>query len=267
MEGFIPTVEWMSEKFDEMNEKLFNDVLGSCTFRIFTKGKGMNGNVLGWFKCGGKNVRVVNSNRKIYTVVNGSITYINKNNFTKLYKPIIELNGNYIWTEKAALSTLVHEMCHYYVDMQGYHPKRCHGKDFMNIAKIVSEKAPELFTVQRLASAEQMSEMDLKPEFKIKRENRLINKISNSVPTFIFYNTGTVKYINCNKMSLVNDIVSIEKHNKKINKIVISEDNALKSTLRNLGYTHTMTKYGRYWNVSDEKWVNDIDKFELKIVG
>ena len=83
MEGFIPTVEWMSEKFDEMNEKLFNDVLGSCTFRIFTKGKGMNGNVLGWFKCGGKNVRVVNSNRKIYTVVNGSITYINKNNFTK----------------------------------------------------------------------------------------------------------------------------------------------------------------------------------------
>ena len=148
----------------------------------------MYGNALGWFCCGGKNVRVVNSSDKIYTVVNHSIVYIDKGNFVSLYKPIIKLNGNYTWSEKAALSTLVHEMCHYYVDMHGCHPKRCHGNEFKRIAKIVSDKAPELFTVQRLASAEQMSEMNLKSEIKEKKENRLINKISNSVPTFIFYN-------------------------------------------------------------------------------
>ncbi len=267
MENFILTTEWMSEKFNEMNARLFDYELGSCSFEIFTKGRGMYGNTLGWFCCGGKNIRVVNSSRKIYTVVNHSIVYIDKGNFVSLYKPIIKLNGNYTWSEKAALSTLVHEMCHYYVDMHGCHPKRCHGNEFKHIAKIVSDKAPELFTVQRLASAEQMSEMDLKSEIKEKKENRLINKISNSVPTFIFYNTGKVKYINCNKMSLVNDIIRREKHNNSISKIVISEDISLKSTLRNLGFRQTMTKYGRYWDVSNQKWVNDINKFEVKVVG
>ena len=160
MENFILTTEWMSEKFNEMNARLFDYELGSCSFEIFTKGRGMYGNALGWFCCGGKNVRVVNSSDKIYTVVNHSIVYIDKGNFVSLYKPIIKLNGNYTWSEKAALSTLVHEMCHYYVYMHGCYPKRCHGKEFKRIAKIVSDKAPELFTVQRLASAEQMSEMN-----------------------------------------------------------------------------------------------------------
>lgn len=38
---FKPTPQWMAEKYDEMNMKLFRNELGPCDFGIFTSGKGI----------------------------------------------------------------------------------------------------------------------------------------------------------------------------------------------------------------------------------
>ena len=34
------TVEWMAEKYEEMNQQLFGGALGACRFKVFTTGKG-----------------------------------------------------------------------------------------------------------------------------------------------------------------------------------------------------------------------------------
>ena len=163
------TTQWMAEKYNEMNQQLFNGELGGCDFSIFKTGKGSRGNVLGWFKMCGSGIKYNRSDRRLYYYNPYYVqpkTYINRNNFVELCKPRIELNGNYRWTEKAALSTLVHEMCHYYNVMYGYEPTRAHGREFKEIAAYVSSKSNCIFTVQRLASAEQMNEMDFTDSMK-----------------------------------------------------------------------------------------------------
>ena len=100
--------------------------------------------------------------------------YIDRNNFAELCHPTIELNGNYSGTEHGFLETLVHEMCHYYTEMDGYCPRQGHGFEFRNIGSIVTSRSNGMFTIQRLASAEQMTELELSDEMKAKRERRLV---------------------------------------------------------------------------------------------
>ena len=40
-EKFTPTVDWIEEKYIELNEWLFNGKLGNCLFEVYTSGKGM----------------------------------------------------------------------------------------------------------------------------------------------------------------------------------------------------------------------------------
>lgn len=46
---FKPTTEWVQANYYKLNKELFNGKLGLCKLRPFTKGKGANGNILGWF--------------------------------------------------------------------------------------------------------------------------------------------------------------------------------------------------------------------------
>lgn len=46
-EKIRPTVEWMREKYDELNSWLFGGQLGGCNFNIFTTGRGSQGGTLG----------------------------------------------------------------------------------------------------------------------------------------------------------------------------------------------------------------------------
>ena len=50
---FRPTVDWMEEKYDEMNALLFNNDLSSCYFKVFTSGRGSQGRTLGFFSING----------------------------------------------------------------------------------------------------------------------------------------------------------------------------------------------------------------------
>lgn len=165
------TPEWMKEKFDEMNKLLFDGKLKPCRLSLFTSGEGSRGHTLGWFKHRplsysknrhdefGKHPSFVKDSW-------GDRIWLNKDNFNQYADPEIQLNGNYNWTEKAALSTLVHEMCHYYDYKDGWVPIQGHGPSFRSIAAWVSSKSNDFFTVERLAKAEQMDEMDFTDSMK-----------------------------------------------------------------------------------------------------
>jgi hypothetical protein len=131
---FRPTVEWMSERYDEANKKLFGGTLGKCDFKIFTTGRGSRGGTNGWFSFSAKGISV-DWNYQLYS----SGRSINKFNFYETAKPTISLNGNKRGSEWAFMVTLVHEMCHYYTYQNGIKPKRGHGREFTKIAKTITE--------------------------------------------------------------------------------------------------------------------------------
>lgn len=164
------TTDWMSEKFNEMNTLLFGGVLKPCKLTIFTKGKGSRGGVLGWYyfkKEYGVSYEKYGKGFQAYFKDScGNKFMITEEDYNYYFNPEIQLNGNYKWTEKSALSTLVHEMCHYYVYHNGYAPKQFHGPEFREVAEMVSKKSNDFFTVERLARAEQMKEMDFTESMK-----------------------------------------------------------------------------------------------------
>ena len=143
---FRPTVDWMKRRYDEANEKLFNGALGKCDFAVFTTGRGSRkGGINGWFKLKGSNIFRSRANYKLFQANPKTpftpTTYLNKDNFVDLGKPTIELNGNKIGSEWAFMVTLVHEMCHYFVEMNGIAPARPHGREFIKIANIVTKRS------------------------------------------------------------------------------------------------------------------------------
>lgn len=151
-----PTAEWMQEKYNQLNQELFNGELGNCLLVPSSLGK----HTLGMFSLRGNHV-VYNSNVRRLRYQYNCVTLINHNNFADIAKPCIELNSNFIATEKSLMSTLLHEMCHYYTYMNGNVPKQAHGKEFRAIAAMVSAKSRGVFPVETLASAEEMQQVGL----------------------------------------------------------------------------------------------------------
>lgn len=259
------TTDWIAEKYDLMNQQLFGGKLGYCDFGIFTTGRGMQGGVLGWFKMTGRGLKYSKQSRRmfIYNDYNGERDYIDYDNFVQLCRPRIELNGNYRWTEKAALSTLVHEMCHYYNHMYGWVPRQAHGTEFRDIAYVVSSRSKGIFTVERVASAEQMNEMELNPEMKQRRDARKENKMNRVIPTFIFKWNGEIRLVNCNSESLVQQIIT--RHTDGVREVKTSHDRRLVDFLFNNRYGCAMTTY-RYWNVENTPWIKSLDDYNLETV-
>ena len=167
-----PTIEWMSEKYDEMNTKLFNGKLDACDFEIFTSGKGSQGRTLGHFCLCSPGLKIKRNGGRMYKPGTWENNYedifINADNFYNICHPKIGLNGNYSATEDGWLNTLIHEMCHYYTYMDGWAPKQAHGWEFRNIAYTVSSRSGGLITITRLASAEKMENFELDAEIQQK---------------------------------------------------------------------------------------------------
>lgn len=260
---FKPNIQWMAEKYNEMNEKLFNGELGACDFDIFTKGRGSQGGVLGWFKITGRNLKVSRYTRRMYQYYDGwDKTFINKGNFVEICKPRIELNGNYSGTETGFLATLVHEMCHYYTYMRGYCPKQGHGREFRQIGQIVSARSNGLFTIQRLASAEQMSQLELNDEMKTKREKRLSNKKASVTAIIVTTKEGKVKLTITSSKNLINLITTSEKYERNEN-VVTTNDSDIIDYLFNKGYRKNMRTW-RYWSLEDKPWLGELNNMLAK---
>ena len=253
--NFVPTVQWMADKYSEMNGKLFKGALMECDFEVFTKGAGMEGGVLGWFCVEGKNIRVKRNNRRIFKQIGWDEAYVNKDNFVLLCKPKIKLNGNYHGTEHGFLATLVHEMCHYYTYMNGYAPVQAHGREFKEIGSLVSYRSNGLFTVQRLATAEQMGEMSLNADMKEKRAKRLANKKA-SVTAVIRYLKGRVELTITSNSGVIQEIESTR---DECDKIIVSNNAELIDFLFSKGYKKNFRSW-RYWNIGDKPWVDEVEK-------
>ena len=253
---FKPTVEWMAQKYQEMNEQLFNGALGECNFNIFTTGRGSQGGILGWFKIGARGIRVDRYSRRMFKRIGWDTEYIDKHNFVNLCWPTIELNGNYSGTEHGFLATLAHEMCHYYTYMNGYCPKQGHGIEFKQIGSIVSSRSNGLFTIQRLATAEEMNELELNDEMKAKRDKRLANKKASVTAVIVFTQEGKVKLTMTSSQNLVNLITKTEEGERN-EKVVSTNDANIIDYLFNKGYKKNMRTW-RYWSLEDKPWINEL---------
>lgn len=252
---FKPNEEWMAKKYNEMNQQLFGGSLGDCDFAIFTSGRGSEGGVLGWFKITGSNVRADRYSRRMFVGGWGTKVFIDKNNFVRLCKPRIELNGNYTGTEQSFLATLAHEMCHYYTYMNGYCPKQGHGREFKEIGQIVSQRSNGMFTIQRLASAEQMSEMELSDEMKAKREKRLSNRKSSVTAVIVFTPEGKIKLSITSNERLVNLIKTTSEGYGE--KVIVTNNADVIDYLFAKGYKKNMRTW-RYWSLEGKPWIDEL---------
>lgn len=253
---FIPTPQWMKEKYDELNASLFMGKLGECGFNVFTTGRGSGGSVLGWFKITGHGIKIERRNGRMFRENYWDVEYVNKNNFVDLCKPVIELNGNYTGTEHGFMSTLVHEMCHYYNYMEGWAPKQAHGREFREIGYIVAARSNGMFTVQRIASAEQMSELELNDEMKAKKQQRLERKKASVNAIVVYRGTGHVELtISSNKMLIGTIQQSAERKEEKFH---VSNDANVIEFLFSKGYRKNMRTW-RFWYIEDKPWLKELE--------
>jgi hypothetical protein len=264
-EKFTPTVDWIAEKYFDLNEWLFKGELGECLFEIYTSGKGMERS-LGHFRFTGTGVKYNKRTRRmywvdpIYTDIPEEDIY--KGNFFKYTKPMIGLNGNYKRTEHMWLNTLVHEMCHYYTYMNGRVPVQAHGTEFRQIGQIVGDRSNGIFDIKRLCDAENIGELD--GEIAAKRQARDDKKKSNMIAVLVFRTNGDIQLITTTSHDLVRQIVS--DNNKLIcKKILSSNDKAYIEYLWSLGYKHNMRTY-RYWPVQGKDLVDEIQNYEYSVL-
>ena len=263
--GFRPTVEWMRRRYDEMNQKLFGGSLRECHFDIFTKGKGSEGRRLGFFKMNVGYLRYDRYNRRMFRESYGDRVYINYNNFYEVCYPTIALNGNYTGTEYGFLSTLVHEMCHYYTYMNGHVPGKAHGPEFYHIGDAVVLRSGGLFTVERLASAEEMAHLDLNDEMKTRQEKRLATKKSNIYAVFDYRSPGDIRLSTTSSQAVIKDICDFERRNKSSQQVIITNDSSVIDVLFEKGYKKNFRTW-RYWSVGGKEWLSILDNADKQIL-
>ena len=258
-EKFVPTVDWIAEKYFELNEWLFKGKLGNCLFEIYTTGKGME-TTLGHFRLTGTNIKYDKRTRQMYYAGYGLKENINADNFVHYTRPMIGLNGNYKRTEHMWLNTLVHEMCHYYTFMNGRVPVQAHGTEFRHIGSIVGIRSNGIFDIKRLCDAENIGELD--GEIAARRKARDDKKKSNMTALFIFMKNAEIRLVTTTKQSLVNEIV--RKSNGLIcKKIVATSDANFIEYLWSLGYKNNMSTY-RYWSIKDKSIIDELKKYKTE---
>ena len=258
-EKFTPTVDWIADKYFELNEWLFNGRLGNCLFEIFTTGEGMETS-LGHFRLTGRSVKYNKRTRQMFYVGYDHKENINADNFAYYTKPMIGLNGNYKRTEHMWLNTLVHEMCHYYTYMGGRVPIQAHGIEFKQIASIVGIRSNGIFDIKRLCDAENAGELDGK--IASRRQARDENKKSKMTALFLFMRNGEVRLVTTTKQSLVDEIVS-KSDGHVCKKIVATSDANFIEYLWSLGYKKNMLTY-RYWPIKDNSVLDELKKYSTK---
>lgn len=264
-EKFTPTVDWIAEKYFELNEWLFNGKLGNCLFEVYTSGKGMERS-LGHFRFTGTGVKYNKRTRRMYWVDpvyhNSLEVHINAANFVKYTKPMIGLNGNYKRTEHMWLNTLVHEMCHYYTYMNGQVPVQAHGTEFRQIGQIVGIRSNGVFDIKRLCDAENIGELD--GEIAAKRQARDDKKKSNMTALLVFRTNGDIQLITTTSQGVIQQVV--DDNNKLICKRVVStNDINYIEYLWSLGYKHNMRTY-RYWPVQGKDLVDEIKNYDFTVL-
>lgn len=243
-EMMYPSVDWMKEKYDEFNQQIFNGKLPWCNFGIMTNGKGSEGNWLGSFSFDAR-IMVDRMTRRMSAWVNGHYVKLDETTIEDV-NPTIKLNGHYKATEEAWEDTLVHEMCHYATYYQGYAPKQGHGVEFRQVGEYVSRKSKGRFTIQRLATSEEMQNFELDDEFKAKKARREANKKARILPLLIYLYDGGIRLVYATSQALVQKIINIEQKSYRASKIVLVKDPNFIDKAFADGYK-TISRTYKYW--------------------
>ena len=253
---FKPTVEWMKQRYAEANEKLFGMQLGECELGIFTTGKGSRGNTNGWFRLSANNLYIDRYNRRLYKLIGTYRENVNRENFVKITKPVIELNGNKSGSEWAFMVTLVHEMCHYYNYMNGHVPAQSHGSEFMAIAHEVTRRSNGQIEVTKKTTLERMQHFVLDDKINKMNKKRTESKLARTIAVVIFKINQT-RLVLTTSEKLIHEIVRYESERNDTIQITRSNDAKLINTLINLyGYRSLMRTY-KYWNITNNKELID----------
>ena len=139
--------------------------------------------------------------------------------------------------------------------MDGYCPKQGHGREFKEIGYIVSNRSNGMFTIQRLASAEQMSQLELNDEMKAKREKRLANKKASVTAIIVFRKNGDVKLTITSSEKLIKLISSSEQDVG--NTVITTNDAEIIEYLFSKGYRKNMRTW-RHWELKDKPWLEEL---------
>ena len=132
-------------------------------------------------------------------------------------------------------------------------PKQGHGPEFKSIARYVTAHADGMFTIQRLASAEQMEGFVLSDEMKEKKEKRLNNKKSKLNALISFKKSGQIRLTTTSKESLIQIIINSHK-DRDNKKVIQTNDINFIEYIFKLGYNINFLTW-RYWDITDK---NDI---------
>ena len=250
--SFKPTIQWMRQRYDEANQKLFNLKLGGCEFGIFTTGKGSRGSTNGWFRLTGNGLYIDRYSRRLFKKIGWSEDEkINYGNFPELAKPKIELNGNKSGSEWAFMVTLVHEMCHYYTYMNGRVPPQGHGPEFVSIANEITSRSNGQIEVTKKATLERMRHFVV--DDKIDQINKKAAATKRAKTTaLVVFKQGETRLVMTSSEKLIYDITNIESKRKDTIQITRSNDADLIDTLINDGYRSLMRTY-RFWNITNNK--------------
>lgn len=262
--GFRPTVDWMERRYKELNIKLFDGALGECNFDIFTSGRGSEGRTLGRFQMKSPGLKYDRYTRRIFKYIHYEKVYADRYNFFSFCEPLISLNGNYSGTEYGFLATLAHEMCHYYTYRNGFVPSRGHGSEFYSIGNMISVNSNGLFTIQRLASAEDMSHLDLDDEMKSRKEKRLATKKSNIYAFFDYRSDNDIRLVTTNNEKLMNAICDFNRYNKLSKQVIITNDSNVIDLLFEKGYKKNFRTW-RYWQVAGQDWLSILDNADKEV--
>ena len=239
------SVDWMRENYEKANKELFGGQLGECNFEYGPIGERVLGNFS--MRSNGRKLAADRYSRRMYVKDWwGDKEFINKGNFFELCEPTILLNSNYTGSYSALYNTLVHEMCHYYTYMHGYAPKQAHGREFREIGSIVAYRSNGEITIQRLATAEDMSNYELNQTLQQRQDKRKANKKLNAHYYIVLCSDGETRLINTKSTEVVNDVIRTA--NRRGQKVLNITSQEITEELFDTGKTSISRTY-RYWPV------------------
>lgn len=248
---FYPTVEWMSKKYNELNNDLFDNELKGCEFEVFYTGLGANGNFIGFFTFNGVHLFYNEYDRLLYKKVGRKKIYVNRDNFVELCRPVIQFNGHYQATEDAWVNTLIHEMCHYCDAMDGYVQKQAHGPSWKDICRKIEYKTNGKYTISTLINTDEMKDFILDEKIKNRNETRINNKISRMSVYISFLTDNSIIFTTTSNKKLKECILNYGKTDCA--EIIESDDNTLIRSLYDHGYKTDFRTYKYYKLINDDE--------------
>jgi len=137
--------------------------------------------------------------------------------------------------------------------LNGFYPVHAHGSEFKFIADNVGVRSNGRFSIQRLATAEEMANRVLDKDIAHRNKDAMDRRNENSMLIFVFKNDGVVNMtrISVNNKSALNTILnyySKPQNMKLVDKIIASTDQRLIKLVNDLGF-RTIMRNPKFWNV------------------